>query len=517
MATDPVADYLRTVNTSNRARAAAWDAVHASSDDDAKARLQQLPFNDDVRANLWDLRKGGTMTGDVRPPQPASADAMTERPEQTSFVGNFAQHFDPRAIAHGLATMGRAYFAQDPAAHMELAQPHIDQFQKARASLQQGRTSDAVGHGIAAAVPLIGPAAAQAGEQIGRGDVTGGLGNAAGQVVMAALPGLAVRGARRAVPTTASNVETMNQALGATTRENKVRSARVAPEMLRRRVWNKDLPTLEARAAAESETAGQAVGAEVASVADRPVNVLPLVEQMEALKEPYIGRAMDGRRIVNDAGPVEAIERLQNTLMEYGDQVSLGSLNKLRQNWDEIVQRGKGFTTDDVSRLSTWAAREGRSILRQELGQATPDMNRLMAEYSFWQNIEDVAHATNVRRVGQSRGLLPAIAGWTGAAVTEAALSATGAGLTTKAGGVLVGAKTAASLKRLLDSPGYQMWSAVQKQRLADALASRNAGRIEAAVGRGLAFVASQTGRMATATARSDESQEDRTAPQAQR
>lgn len=56
---DPVADYLRTLNTSNRARAAAWDAVYSAKDDaQAQQMLQALPFSNEVRAQLWDARKG---------------------------------------------------------------------------------------------------------------------------------------------------------------------------------------------------------------------------------------------------------------------------------------------------------------------------------------------------------------------------------------------------------------------------------------------------------------------------
>jgi hypothetical protein len=50
----------------------------------------------------------------------------------------------------------------------------------------------AVGHGLAAALPMVGPAAAQAGEKIGTqfgtGDVAGGLGTLAGNVAMYAAP-----------------------------------------------------------------------------------------------------------------------------------------------------------------------------------------------------------------------------------------------------------------------------------------------------------------------------------------
>ena len=58
------------------------------------------------------------------------------------------------------------------------------------------RASSAFGHGLAGVVPLAGPAAANAGERIGSGDVAGGLGQAAGLLATEATPALARAGGR---------------------------------------------------------------------------------------------------------------------------------------------------------------------------------------------------------------------------------------------------------------------------------------------------------------------------------
>jgi hypothetical protein len=79
------------------------------------------------------------------------------------------------------------------------------QFGKAREAYQQGRYSEAVGHGVAGALPVIGPAAADVGEQIGRGDVAGGLGGATGLLAPFAA-GPAVSAARGALPARAAAV-----------------------------------------------------------------------------------------------------------------------------------------------------------------------------------------------------------------------------------------------------------------------------------------------------------------------
>jgi len=45
---------------------------------------------------------------------------------------------------------------------------HVEQGRKAADDFQAGRYSEAVGHTLAAAVPLVGPAAAAVGERIGK-------------------------------------------------------------------------------------------------------------------------------------------------------------------------------------------------------------------------------------------------------------------------------------------------------------------------------------------------------------
>lgn len=100
MPTDPVADFLRSLNTSDRARAAAWDAVHTVSDDAAAEQLlRQLPFSDEVRARLWDARQG-------KPIEPMSFDRpplKAETPPDPGLLVKGAQ-----AVVNGVNAYGEA-------------------------------------------------------------------------------------------------------------------------------------------------------------------------------------------------------------------------------------------------------------------------------------------------------------------------------------------------------------------------------------------------------------------------
>lgn len=107
-----------------------------------------------------------------------------------NFASSFAHNVDPRPALKVLydATTGfggmlsgditRAdAFAADL---KQIGTAQLEQFKKAKQAYQNGRLSEAVGLTLAGAMPLLGPAAANAGEQIGSGDLSGGAGSAAG-------------------------------------------------------------------------------------------------------------------------------------------------------------------------------------------------------------------------------------------------------------------------------------------------------------------------------------------------
>ena len=150
-------------------------------------------------------------------------------------------------------------------------------------------------------------------------------------------------------------------------------------------------------------TAGQAVDAALTPHKGATANTMDIVDALEQSKQPYIGKTTAGDPVVNDATLVKAISKLQDTLMEYGDDISVESMVKLRRNLDRIVEEGKGFTTAKVKNRA-WAAREARTAIRQELEQTVPDINKLNAEYAFWQTLEDVAAASNERTRASSLG-----------------------------------------------------------------------------------------------------------------
>ena len=108
--------------------------------------------------------------------QQAEAPPQPEGSALGRFASNLGSQLNPLTMVQGLVhavanpiDTGKAIF-----------ESQMQQFDKAGEAAAQGRVSEMLGHGLAGLIPVVGPAAAAAGEQIGTGDVAGGLGTGAG-------------------------------------------------------------------------------------------------------------------------------------------------------------------------------------------------------------------------------------------------------------------------------------------------------------------------------------------------
>ncbi len=148
-------------------------------------------------------RNGRVFEVDAPTPQAAAqalAGMSAPTPPQGSavrrFVSNAAEMLNPIEAVKGVYQAVR--HPVDTATAIVQAQG--EQFGQARDLLREGRYSEAVGHAAAGALPLVGPAAAAAGEQIASGDIAGGIGKAAGLIApFSARP--VMQGVRAVLPT----------------------------------------------------------------------------------------------------------------------------------------------------------------------------------------------------------------------------------------------------------------------------------------------------------------------------
>lgn len=432
----------------------------------------------------------------------ASGNAVVREGAASRFGSNFAQNVLPSTTPSDYIE-GPKYAAQNPGDALgliidALISAHQGQASKTKEAAGRvlsaptlggklGAASETLGHGLATILPAVGPAAANAGEKIGSGDVAGGLGAATGILSPFAAKGAGTLTAplreAAAGKLHTSAVAGMERAINPTRVDTKVQTARIVPEMLKRRVKAGSLDKLEDLAEGKSNAAGAKVDATLQPHANKTADVMGLVDELEKAKAPYTGKTTTGGTVVNDPQRVKAIQKLQDTLMEYGNDISVESMVQLRRNWDEIVNAGKGFTTPKAG-VKAGAARAGRTVLRDELVKAVPDLDKINKEFSFWQTLEDVTHASNQRKTGQKGNLVSNIAGGAGAIAMEAAVP--GSGVVKGGLQAVLGAKLASSFSKFVNSPGYQMWSAVQKERLADALMSKNTTRVQGLIHQGM-------------------------------
>lgn len=453
MPADPVADYLRTLNMSDRTRAAAWDAVYSQDDATAQRTLAQLPFSDTVRADLWDLRHGGTVANTGEPFTPASADQFMPADPQGSaasrFAGNAAEMLNPVAAVKGLYNAARHPLDTGSA----ILQQQGAQFGKAAEDYRQGRYSDMIGHGLAGGVPLIGPMAAEAGEQIAGGDMAGGLGKAAGLLLpvagFEAAKG-AVRGARAvASPGTraaaASFLEegaagrvtdVMSPKVGA----NKTRfgndAERVAPQIAKdlaagKAPWSREglhdmvsqklaASTQALDAAADQRLSArtfetkplidallekrQALTADAVDASKTPRTSVertsPIVDERgEPIKVTEQRREPLGRDVVPgpNAARVAVIDRAISELQQLGPVANYEPIRRIRMAYDGPAKAvyHPSMTADYLkAQGGKLGAADVTGALREGLAQWDPATAEANAAYSLYRTADDVLEAT---------------------------------------------------------------------------------------------------------------------------
>lgn len=193
---------LRSLPTSDRARAAAWDAVYTVQDDaQAEQMLRQLSIPDDAKAALWDAR-----TAEQQAAQPSAQPAMQQAavgaapplsiPEQVKGFGSglwnvlnpvAAVKAGAQAVAHPLATAQQMLQQQGQLGHDALA------------AAGQGDYATAARKGLNWLLPVVGPGLDAAAEKMESGRYGEGAGEAVGIGLGTAAPGTLV-GRRANVP-----------------------------------------------------------------------------------------------------------------------------------------------------------------------------------------------------------------------------------------------------------------------------------------------------------------------------
>jgi len=146
--------------------------------------------------------RGGAVQFDLRPAgfdlRPVNAPAESQAP---GFLGGIREMFLPADFQLSDLYQGPAFALRHPIESGRLLygaakEAGLQQGEQAGQAYAGGRYPEAIGHGLAAAIPMIGPVAANVGETIGRGEFARGAGNLVGLFG----PGIAARLAKLRPP-----------------------------------------------------------------------------------------------------------------------------------------------------------------------------------------------------------------------------------------------------------------------------------------------------------------------------
>lgn len=391
----------------------------------------------------------------------ASAPAPQPQGSATSrFLSNAWDVLNPLQVIEGLNAL-----LHDPLGTTKnIALAQVEQGRQALENAAAGRASEASGHATAAMLPVIGPMAAQAGEQIASGDIAGGLGRTAGFVAPVAAEG-AIRGAVKARALVPGSIrEGVAGALerGAAARyedvmapkvgQNKVRfgnqAAKVAPElsknpdmaaMSREGLHNNVRAGLEqakqslddatdARLVSQQVKTGPLLAAldrEIAGLTATPAEaerVVPTYQGQGGRPTPSgltrnieSGRmqpALDkeGRPLgkpiepAPSASQIATLRQIRSEIAALGPVAPYESVRRIRQAWDQVAKaKYMSATTADAmkSQGEATGAMKGTGAMREALASTDPKTAEANAQYSLYKASNDVLDAT--REVERTR------------------------------------------------------------------------------------------------------------------
>jgi hypothetical protein len=180
-----------------------------------------------------------------------------------------------------------------------------EQWGKAQEAFSQGRYVEAAGHG-AGAIPIVGPIAAEAGEQIAAGDIAGGLGKTAGLLTPFGIAEGAARLGVKAAPAAAADAleagaasryaEVMSPRSSAAKGQRMTAKAeKIAPEIAKdtsNAAWSRQglLDNLEGKLQSAGSKLDEAADARNAGA---PIDTKPILEALKAKRAELTAQPFD--------------------------------------------------------------------------------------------------------------------------------------------------------------------------------------------------------------------------------
>jgi hypothetical protein len=339
-----------------------------------------------------------------------------------------------------------------------------DQRKKALASLGRGDLVEGGGHALAAAIPVLGPAAAQAGEKIADGEIAEGLGEGAGLVAGVFAPRAAGQAAGKVARPVAdaldrSAVSQYTKALGGNKYQKATRD--VAQELINRRVKTTN-PRENLASFAESKAA--AIDTDALAAQQAPLDVNAALQRIEDAKASLY-RDNGGVQVpkdINSDSIAKALDEYADILRQNADAagtIPMDAAIDLRRTWGDKAGKAGAWLKDETNFGTGMQARVDATDSLAGAINENPAIAAANKEKSFWLKTKDIAKAAPENK--------PLLTPFDATAVIGGALGSA-VGYPLGAFGTAVGVADVA--RRLMTSPGWRTASAVTKARVADLL-----------------------------------------------
>lgn len=389
MSQDPVVSLLlKAPLTPSQRRAASEAFTSSANEDDLQTKMETMKLPRAVMADLWDLKY-------AQPPQPTGEVSAPEGSALGRFASNLGEQINPVTIVKGLANA--AMHPIDTGAGILHAAN--EQRLKAHDEFEKGNYGQMAARSVAAAIPILGPAAAEAGEQIGSGDIAGGLGKAAGILgPMLAVGALRKSPATNAVKADALEREAVQQVaqnvLAPKDRKYQPGAQKVAPELLKRGV--------------EGDRTALAQYAEdlIADAQNRIDDVIQSYPASQTLSTgPVVGEltsAMDRLMFDGPTGPTvnPAFQQLHGELAKLktfvegrGPQMSFEDMRRLRAQLDRVSSEAGSFAKAAGDRglsAAHEATMDTANAIRRQIAAERPDLAGPNADMHLGLTLKDI-------------------------------------------------------------------------------------------------------------------------------
>ena len=302
-----------------------------------------------------------------------------------------------------------------------------DMFDKARAAYSApGKTTGqqiagAAGYGLAGAIPLLGPAAANIGENFVK-DPHYAAGQALGTALSIAAPEAikAIPGSGMAADSLRAGAETdYAKALRPTRLATKAQVQNtVAPGLAERGVVAPSLNALRGQAQSIMDEAAGSIDDffDQAAQSGAKQDVMPIINKLKQYQQKLTVNGQDFNPEATKAIS-DATDKLVKAADPQTGEIDLGDLRRIRQIYDQRLQNVKPWALDANQSSALEAQRQVPNAIRSEFANQYPDLADANADFHFGKSLDDVIAQTQNRTQGQMPSLTKQVAGMTGAAI----------------------------------------------------------------------------------------------------